>query len=381
MASTKGQPITCKAAVVWEFKKAIAIETVIVQPPGHKEVRVKIVAAGLCHGDLHCLEGGFPTQKLPCILGHEGSGIVESIGEGVTSVKPGDKVLTACLPQCRQCDICKDGRSNACLDSGRKEERAIAFLRSLAYDGTTRFSCNNKPVYYFAGCSAFSEYTVIPENSCIKIDPKANIEKACLCACAIPTGYGIAAKANMKPGDNVAIWGVGGVGLATVLACKHNKAGKIIGIASSTQKESIARKMGCTDFLAVKGLDKPVPQVIKEITNGGLDFAFVCVGDAKTMEDAIFCTKPGGTTIMVGGAQQDVKINPGFLLQDRKIAGSCLGGYKTVDELPQLVKKSMKGDIPLDDFISGYFKLEQINEMVDLMHSGKSLRSVILMEK
>lgn len=380
--STAGKKITCKAAVVWEFKKPMTIETIEVEPPGSEEVRVKMVAVGLCHSDVHALDGFLPLQKLPCILGHEGAGIVESVGKGVTHVKPGDKVLSSCLPQCRKCPICKDGRSNTCLDIGRKEERAVPFLRANGYDGTPRFFCRGKPVYHFGGCSSFSEYTVLPANSCVKIDQSAPLDKACLCACGIPTGYGAAVNSiKIRPGDDVAIWGVGGVGLASVIGAKNMGAGKIIGIATTTNKESIARKMGCTDFIATKNLSKPINEVLIEKTGYGLDFALVCVGHLKSMEDAVLSTKPGGTMVIVGVTEADalMQVSPGFLLFGRKIVGSALGDYKPLDEFPNLVKDYLKGKLPLDEFVTNTFKLDNINDAIKLMESGKGLRSVILM--
>lgn len=380
--ATAGKKITCKAAVLWEFKKPMTIETIEVEPPGDEEVRVKMVAVGLCHSDYHAQEGYFTFQTLPCILGHEGAGIVESVGKGVTHVKPGDKILTSCMPQCRQCPVCKDERSNACMDSGRKEKRAFSFMRAQGYDGTPRFFLNGKPIYIFVGCSAFSEYTVIPANSCVKIDSKAPLEKACLCACGIPTGYGAATKAiKIRRGDSVAIWGVGGVGLASVLGAKHMGAGKIIGIATSTNKESIARKMGCTDFIASKSLSKPITEVLMEKTECGLDFAIVCVGDIKAMEDAVLSTKPGGTMVIVGAtdAESFVKVSPGFMLMGRKIIGTALGDYKPLDEFPDLVTGYLKGKLPLDEFVTNTFKLDDINDAFAFLGKGQGLRSVILM--
>jgi len=386
--NSKGKPgekITCRAALVREFNKPFTIETIEVEPPGEKEVRVKIVAAGLCHSDLHMLEGVMPMQKLPYVAGHEGAGIVESVGPGVTTVKPGDQVLTMCIPQCRECKSCKDGRNNVCEDSGRKEVRGPteAFLRCTGYDGKVKFFSKGEPVYHFAGTSCFSEYTVVPENSCVKIDPKAPLDKVVLCACGIPTGYGASTiSVNMKPGDKCAIWGVGGVGLATVVGCKHKGAGQIIGIAMSNNKEALAKKMGCTDFIASKTLTKSVPEAVQEISKGGVDFAFVAVGDVKAMEDAVMSTRQGGTTIILGMPDEVtslLKIPAILLLLKRSIAGSMLGDFKVRDDIPALVTSYMKGKLPLDEFITNRFKLEEVNEGYALMKAGKGLRSVLIM--
>lgn len=382
MTAYVGKPITCKAAVAWEFHKPLAIETIEVQPPGHEEVRVKIVASGLCHSDLTFMDGYNSAQPLPFIPGHEGAGIVESIGEGVKTVKPGDKVFTLFLPHCKQCEVCLDGRSNVCLDPGRKEIRTVNFLRSLGYDGTPRFSCKGKIMYHLLGCSSFAEYTVIPENSCVKVDAEIPLETACILACGFSTGYGSSANAvNIRPGDSTAVWGLGGVGLATVVGCKAKRAGRIIGIDMNPEKEAFARKMGCTDFLCVKNVTKPVPDIIIEMTNGGLHFAFACIGNTKVMETAVLSTREGGTTVLVGVTpdKAEIKVEPGFIVPSRKIIGSVIGDYKIHEDLPKLVKLYHEGKLPLKEFITGNFKLNQINEAVKLMREGKTIRSVILM--
>lgn len=386
MATSNGKTIKCKAAVVWEFKKPIAIETIEVLPPGKHEVRVKIVAVGLCHSDISALESETTsrTLKFPYIPGHEGAGIVESIGEGVQGIQPGDKVLTLFIPQCRQCSACKDRRTNICADIGRKDPIPRSVARVTGYDGNPKFFCKGQPVYMFCGCSSFAEYTVIPANSCIKIDPKAPLEKVCICACGFPTGYGAVTNAvQVRKGDNVAVWGVGGVGLAAVFGCKAKEAQKIIGIARSTQKELTARKIGCTDFIATNDLKKSVPEVVMEITKGeGVDFVFVCVGDVKAMEQSIMLAKPGGTIVLIGIPESMTPIQaiPFLFLHQRKLTGSFLGDYKVLDDIPQFVTQYLDGKIPLDEFITNKFKLEQIEDAISVMKSGKGIRSVILMD-
>ncbi|GAB6018420.1 NAD/NADP dependent alcohol dehydrogenase [Chamberlinius hualienensis] len=377
---SEGKTITCRAAVVWKFKQPVSIEEVQVAPPAKGEVRVKIEAVGLCHTDLGALDGSFADQLLPFVLGHEGGGIVESVGEGVTSVKPGDKVLTLFVAQCRKCGNCKDDRSNTCLDIGRVNPSG-AFGRSLGYDGLTKFTCKGKALNLFAGSSSFSEYTVIPETSCVRVDPSTQLDKGCLFACGYSTGYGASHRAvDVRPGDVTAVWGLGGVGLPTVAGCRDKGAAKIIGVNYSKRKEQLGRKFGCTDFIALTDLKEPLPVKIKQMTNGlGLDFAFVCVGDARTMETAIECLKPGGSCVLVGATPEEIKIHPDFLLAGRKIIGTSIGGYKIRDELPALVQRFNAGKLPVDDLITGFYRLEQINELIDQLRQSKSIRSIVLM--
>lgn len=380
--ATVGKIITCRAAVVWEYKQPVSIEKIQLLPPGQFEVRIKVVACGLCHTDLGFADGYKSSDPVPFVLGHEGAGIVESIGEGVTSVKPGDKVLTMFLPQCRKCDACKDNRDNICLDIGRKEKRNHPITRSLGYDGTPRFSCNGKTLYYSCGCSTFSEYMVIPENSCVKVDPRAPLEKVCIMSCGFTSGYGAAVNVvDIKPGDIAAVWGLGGVGLATVVGCKEKGAKQIIGIDLNPEKEAIAKKMGCTDFLCVKKIQGPIQDAVKKVANGGIHFAFVCVGNPSAMESAIYSTKTAGTCVLAGITSETatIKVKPLFLFPNRRIVGAVFGRYKIFEDLPKLVNRYLEGKLPVDDFITGYFKLEQINEAMDLMTQGKSLRSVIVM--
>jgi len=380
--STVGKVINCKAAVVWEFKKPVSIETIQVQPPGDGEVRIKMVAVGLCHSDLSFVDGFVQDQPLPFVIGHEGAGIVESIGQGVKNVKPGDKVFTLFMSQCDQCYVCKDGRSNSCLDIGRTETRKFPYLRSLGYDGTPRFFCKGKPIHHMLGASSFSEYTVIHENSCVKVNPKTPLEKACIMACGFTTGYGSSANAvAIRPGDITVVWGMGGVGLATVVGCKDKGAGRIIGIDVNPNKEVIARKLGCTDFICAKNLPKPINQLIMEMTNGGAHFTFACIGVPEVMVMATMSTKVGGTAVLVGITPDTalISVPPAFLMPSRKIIGTIIGEYRILDDIPKLVDRYLEGKLPIDDFITGNYKLDEINEAMDQMRAGKTIRSIILM--
>lgn len=379
--STVGKTITCKAGVVWEFKKPISIETVELSPPKFGEVRVKMVAVGLCHSDLYILDGNHPIQPLPLVIGHEGAGIVESIGEGVTTVQPGDKVFSLFLPNCRNCRACKSRRNNACEEMTRIPSDGL-LGRTTGNDGTVRFTCKGQDVYHFVGSSSFAEYTVIPETSCVKINPNAPLEKTCILACGFSTGYGSSANCvDIQPGDSTIVWGMGGVGLATVLGCKHKGASKIIGVDVSTEKEAFARKMGCTDYVSLKDVKKPLVETLIEMTNGGADFTFACIGNIQAMEAAVEATGTGGTMVIVGVAPSEafMKISPSFMLTSRKVVGSVIGEYKVRDDLPKLVDRYLAGNLPLDDFITHTYKFEQINDAVSLMRQGKSIRSVIIM--
>lgn len=377
--STAGKPITCKAGVVWEFKKPISIETIEVGTPKAGEVRVKMVAVGLCHSDLYVLDGHYATQELPLVIGHEGAGIVESIGEGVTTVKPGDKVFSLFLPNCQKCRACKGRRTNACADITKFPSSGL-LGRTLGNDGTRRFTCKGQELYYYMGSSSFAEYTVIPESSCVKINQNAPLDKTCILACGFSTGYGSSANCvDIQPGDTTIVWGMGGVGLAAVLGCKDKGASKIIGIDVSTEKEKIARKMGCTDYISLKDLKKPLVETLMEKTNGGADFTFACIGNIQAMEAAAAATGDGGTMVIVGVAPSEafMKISPAFMLTSRKVVGSLIGDYKVREDLPKLVDRYMAGKLPLEDFITHTYKFDQINDAVNVMRQGKSIRSVI----
>jgi len=317
--STEGKTITCKGAVVWEFKKPISIETIEVAPPKKGEVRVKMIAVGLCHSDLVIMEGTFPSQPLPLVIGHEGAGIVESVGPEVTSVKKGDKVFTLFLPQCRNCRTCQYRRSNTCNDV---LVGGGLLGRTRMSDGTSRFRCKGKEVFHLMGASSFAEYTVIPEASAVKISPQTNLETACIMACGFPTGYGSSFNCvKIEPGDKTAVWGMGGVGLACLLGCTDRKPSINIAIDVNTEKETIAKKFGSTHYISLDSIKKPVENVIKDLTKGeGLDFAFVCIGNIKAMESAVAALNAGGTMVIVGVAPEEatMTISPATMLASQK---------------------------------------------------------------
>lgn len=369
------QSIKCKAAIAWGPGQPLSIEEVEVMPPQAGEVRVRIVATGVCHTDAFTLSGEDPEGVFPCILGHEGGGIVESVGEGVTSVKVGDHVIPLYTSECGECKFCKSGKTNLC-----QKIRATQG-KGLMPDGTTRFSKDGQPIYHYMGTSTFSEYTVLPEISIAKVDPAAPLEEVCLLGCGVTTGIGaVMNTAKVKEGESVAIFGLGGIGLSAVIGARLAKAGRIIAIDINESKFELARKLGATDCINPNDYDKPIQEVIVELTDGGVDFSFECIGNVKVMRAALECCHKGwGESVIIGvaGAGQEISTRPFQLVTGRVWRGSAFGGVRGRSELPSYVQRYMQGEFRLDDFITHTMPLEQINEAFDLMHQGKSIRTVI----
>ncbi|MDM5128958.1 S-(hydroxymethyl)glutathione dehydrogenase/class III alcohol dehydrogenase [Aeromonas salmonicida] len=369
------QSIKCKAAIAWGPGQPLSIEEVEVMPPQAGEVRVRIVATGVCHTDAFTLSGEDPEGVFPCILGHEGGGIVESIGEGVTSVKVGDHVIPLYTPECGECKFCKSGKTNLC------QKIRTTQGKGLMPDGTTRFSKDGQPIYHYMGTSTFSEYTVLPEISIAKVDPAAPLEEVCLLGCGVTTGIGaVMNTAKVKEGESVAIFGLGGIGLSAVIGAHLAKAGRIIAIDINESKFELARKLGATDCINPNDYDKPIQEVIVELTDGGVDFSFECIGNVKVMRAALECCHKGwGESVIIGvaGAGQEISTRPFQLVTGRVWRGSAFGGVRGRSELPSYVQRYMQGEFKLDDFITHTMPLEQINEAFELMHEGKSIRTVI----
>ncbi|MGL5555898.1 MAG: S-(hydroxymethyl)glutathione dehydrogenase/class III alcohol dehydrogenase, partial [Aeromonas veronii] len=359
------QSIKCKAAIAWGPGQPLSIEEVEVMPPQAGEVRVRIVATGVCHTDAFTLSGEDPEGVFPCILGHEGGGIVESVGEGVTSVKVGDHVIPLYTPECGECKFCKSGKTNLC-----QKIRATQG-KGLMPDGTTRFSKDGQPIYHYMGTSTFSEYTVLPEISITKVDPAAPLEEVCLLGCGVTTGIGaVMNTAKVKEGESVAIFGLGGIGLSAVIGARLAKAGRIIAIDINESKFELARKLGATDCINPNDYDKPIQEVIVELTDGGVDFSFECIGNVKVMRAALECCHKGwGESVIIGvaGAGQEISTRPFQLVTGRVWRGSAFGGVRGRSELPSYVQRYMQGEFRLDDFITHTMPLEQINEAFDLM--------------
>ncbi len=367
--------IKSKAAIAWGPNQPLSIETVDVMPPQKGEVRVRIVASGVCHTDAFTLSGEDPEGIFPAILGHEGGGIVESVGEGVTSVKVGDHVIPLYTPECGECKFCTSGKTNLC-----QKIRATQG-KGLMPDGTTRFSLNGQPIYHYMGCSTFSEYTVLPEISLAVVNPVAPLEEICLLGCGVTTGMGaVMNTAKVKEGDTVAIFGLGGIGLSAVIGATMAKASRIIAVDINESKFELARKLGATECINPSLYDKPIQEVIVELTDGGVDFSFECIGNVNVMRSALECCHKGwGESVIIGvaGAGQEISTRPFQLVTGRVWRGTAFGGVKGRSELPTYVERYLAGEFKLDDFITHTMPLEAINEAFDLMHEGKSIRSVI----
>uniref|UniRef100_A0A8W7Q2H5 S-(hydroxymethyl)glutathione dehydrogenase n=2 Tax=Anopheles coluzzii TaxID=1518534 RepID=A0A8W7Q2H5_ANOCL len=375
MASTTGQVIKCKAAVAWEPKQPLSIETIEVAPPKAGEVRIKVTASGVCHTDAYTLGGLDSEGVFPVILGHEGAGVVESVGEGVTKFQPGDHVIPLYIPQCFECRFCKSPKTNLCPKVRATQGKGVL------PDGTTRFTCNGKQIYHFMGTSTFAEYTVVAEVSLAKIDPSAPLEKVCLLGCGIPTGYGAALNtAKVEPGSSCAIWGLGAVGLAVAMGCKAAGASRIIGVDINPAKFEIAKQFGCTEFVNPNDYKEPIQQVLVEKTDGGLDYTFECVGNVNTMRAALeSCTRGWGVSVIVGVAEAGTEIStrPFQLVTGRTWKGTAFGGWKSVESVPKLVTSYLQKELKVDEFITHTMELEKINDAFTLMHEGKSIRSVV----
>lgn len=367
--------IKSRAAVAFGPGQPLQIVEVDVAPPKAGEVLVRIVASGVCHTDAFTLSGDDPEGIFPAILGHEGGGIVEAVGEGVTSLEVGDHVIPLYTAECRTCKFCTSGKTNLC-QSVRETQG-----KGLMPDGTTRFSYKGEPIYHYMGTSTFSEYTVVAEVSLAKVPKDAPLEKICLLGCGVTTGVGaVLNTAKVEEGATVAIFGLGGIGLAAIIGAKMAKASRIIAIDINPGKFDIARELGATDCVNPKDFDKPIQDVIVEMTDGGVDYSFECVGNVQLMRAALECSHKGwGESVIIGvaGAGQEISTRPFQLVTGRVWRGSAFGGVKGRTELPGYVAKAQSGEIPLDTFITHTMGLEDINKAFDLMHEGKSIRSVI----
>lgn len=367
--------IKSRAAVAFGPGQPLQIVEVDVAPPKAGEVLVRIVASGVCHTDAFTLSGDDPEGIFPTILGHEGGGIVEAVGEGVTSLAVGDHVIPLYTAECRTCKFCTSGKTNLC-QSVRETQG-----KGLMPDGTTRFSYKGEPIYHYMGTSTFSEYTVVAEVSLAKVPKDAPLEKICLLGCGVTTGIGaVLNTAKVEEGATVAIFGLGGIGLAAIIGAKMAKASRIIAIDINPDKFAIARELGATDCVNPKEHDKPIQDVIIEMTDGGVDYSFECVGNVQLMRAALECSHKGwGESVIIGvaGAGQEISTRPFQLVTGRVWRGSAFGGVKGRTELPSYVAKAQSGEIPLDTFITHTMGLEDINKAFDLMHEGKSIRSVI----
>lgn len=364
-----------KAAVAWEPNAPLSIEEVDLQGPQRGEVLVRMVATGVCHTDAYTLSGADPEGLFPVILGHEGGGVVEEVGEGVTTLRKGDHVIPLYTAECGQCKFCLSGKTNLC--QAVRETQG----RGLMPDGTSRFSKDGKPIYHYMGTSTFAEYTVLPEISLAKVNPEAPLDKVCLLGCGVTTGIGAVLKtAKVEKGATVAAFGLGGIGLSVIQGAKMAGASRIIGVDINPDKFEMAKKFGATDFINPKDYDKPIQQVIVELTDGGVDYSFECVGNVDLMRSALECCHKGwGQSIIIGvaGAGEEIRTRPFQLVTGRVWKGSAFGGVKGRSELPGFVDQYMSGEINIDDLVTHEMSLDEINKAFDLMKQGKSIRTVI----
>ncbi len=364
-----------RAAVAYEAGKPLVIETVDLEGPRAGEVLVEIKASGICHTDQYTLSGADPEGIFPAILGHEGAGIVVEVGQGVTSIRKGDHVIPLYTPECRQCKFCLSRKTNLC--------QAIRSTqgKGLMPDQSSRFSINGKPIFHYMGTSTFSNFTVVPEIALAKIRDDAPFDKACYIGCGVTTGIGaVLFTAKVEPGANVVVFGLGGIGLNVIQGAKMVGANKIIGVDINPSREAMARKFGMTDFINPKAVENTVDSIL-QLTDGGADFSFECIGSTKVMREALECTHKGwGRSIIIGVAEAGAEIStrPFQLVTGRKWEGSAFGGARGRTDVPKIVDWYMEGKINIDDLITHTMPLEKINDGFDLMLTGQSIRSVVI---
>jgi S-(hydroxymethyl)glutathione dehydrogenase / alcohol dehydrogenase len=367
--------IRSRAAVAWAPGEPLEVTEIDVAPPRAGEVLLRVVATGVCHTDAYTLSGADPEGLFPVVLGHEGGAVVEEVGPGVTSVAVGDHVIPLYTPECGSCTFCRSGKTNLC--------QAIRSTQGqgLMPDGSSRFSKDGRMLHHYMGTSTFSEYTVLPEIAVARINKAAPLEKVCLLGCGVTTGIGaVRNTAKVEPGSSVAVFGLGGIGLAVVIGAAMAGASRIIGIDVNPEKFAIARQLGATDCINPRDHDAPIQQVVIDATEGGVDYSFECIGNVEVMRAALeSCHKGWGESTIIGvaGAGQEISTRPFQLVTGRVWRGSAFGGVKGRTELPGFVEEFQQGLIPLDTFITHTMGLDQINQAFELMHEGKSIRTVI----
>ncbi|MEC4986201.1 MAG: S-(hydroxymethyl)glutathione dehydrogenase/class III alcohol dehydrogenase [Oscillatoria sp. PMC 1068.18] len=364
-----------KAAVAFEPGKPLSIETVQLQPPQANEVMIEIKATGVCHTDAYTLSGKDPEGLFPAILGHEGAGVVVEVGKEVKSVKPGDRVIPLYTPECRQCEYCLSMKTNLC--------QAIRATqgKGLMPDGTSRFSLNGAEIYHYMGTSTFANYTVLPEIAIAKIREDAPFDKVCYIGCGVTTGVGaVIYTAKVEPGSKVVVFGLGGVGLNVIQAAKMVGAETIVGVDINPEKRFLAEKFGMTHFVNPQEVEQDLVPYLVDLTKGGADYSFECIGNVNVMRQALECCHKGWgvcTIIGVAGAGEEIRTRPFQLVTGRVWKGSAFGGARGRTDVPKIVNWYMEGKLNVDDLITHVMPLEKINDAFDLMHKGESIRSVI----
>ena len=364
-----------KAALALKAGEDLVIEEVDLEGPREGEVLIEIMATGICHTDAFTLSGDDPEGIFPAILGHEGAGIVREIGKGVNSVKVGDHVIPLYTPECRECNFCINPKTNLCQSIRETQGQG------LMPDGTSRFKLQGESIYHYMGCSTFSNFTVLPEIAVAKIREDAPFEKVCYIGCGVTTGIGaVVFDAKVEAGSNVVVFGLGGIGLNVIQGAQMVGANKIIGIDINEDKINLATKFGMTDFINPNNVDDVVEAII-DLTNGGADYTFECIGNVNTMRQALeSCHKGWGESIIIGvaGAGQEISTRPFQLVTGRVWRGSAFGGARGRSDVPTIVDWYMQGKINIDDLITHTMPLDEINNAFHLMHEGKSIRSVVL---
>ncbi len=364
-----------KAAVAFESGQPLRLETVQLEPPREGEVLVEIKATGVCHTDAYTLSGADPEGLFPAIFGHEGAGVVVEVGEGVKSLQPGDHVIPLYTPECRNCEYCLSRKTNLC--------QAIRSTqgRGLMPDGTSRFSFEGKLLHHYMGTSTFANYTVVPEIALAKIREDAPFDKVCYIGCGVTTGIGaVINTAKVEAGATVVVFGLGGIGLNVIQGARMVGAGMIIGVDLNPNRKELATKLGMTHFVNPQEIDGDLVAYLVELTKGGADYSFECIGNVRVMRQALECCHKGwGTSIIVGvaGAGQEISTRPFQLVTGRVWKGTAFGGARGRTDVPQIVDWYMEGKINIDDLITKVMPIEEINEAFDLMHRGESIRTVL----
>ncbi len=364
-----------KAAVAFGSNQPLSIETVELAPPQEGEVLVEIKSTGVCHTDAYTLSGADPEGLFPTILGHEGAGVVVEIGEGVKSVKPGDHVIPLYIPECRECPYCLSFKTNLCQAIRSTQGQGVM------PNGTSRFALDGKSLYHYMGTSTFANYTVLPEISVAKIREDAPFDKVCLIGCGVTTGLGaVVNTAKVEPGSNVVVFGLGGIGLSVIQGAKMVGASKIVGVDINPSKRALAEHYGMTHFVNPKEIDGDLVPYLVELTGGGADYSFECIGNVQVMRQALECCHKGwgvSTIIGVAGAGKEISTRPFQLVTGRVWQGTAFGGAKGRTDVPKIVDWYMEGKIDIDNLVTHTMGIDQINDAFDLMHQGKSIRSVI----
>ena len=364
-----------KAAVAFASGKPLSIETVELEAPQSGEVLIEIKATGVCHTDAYTLSGADPEGLFPTILGHEGGGIVAEVGKGVTSLKPGDQVIPLYTPECRQCAYCLSQKTNLCQAIRSTQGKGVM------PNGTSRFSLNGEKLYHYMGTSTFANYTVLPEIAVAKIRDDAPLDKVCLIGCGVTTGLGaVINTAKVEPGANVVVFGLGGIGLNVIQGAKMVGASQIVGVDINSDKQKMAEDYGMTDFVNPKEIDGDIVEYLVELTGGGADYSFECIGNVEVMRQALECCHKGWgvcTVIGVAGAGEEISTRPFQLVTGRVWQGSAVGGARGRTDVPKIVDWYMEGKIDIDNLVTHTMPIERINEAFDLMHQGESIRSVV----